>query len=200
MVPGNTSIIGTFLLRLPIQNHPKSSTTKKCEIRLHTRFEMPQDLILWRFVCQELWISSATSSATVAPDLSEDLAIPRHKCPETILTNRKKAAFLKVIKMWIIYKFFKNFINQRRKTKYWKYKCRQYANMYERFRFAVLQNYHWSAIKIWCLWQIKDGDHLLSQLGRYRKIMHFQMSSRKENRLRHTCVIKTWVLRKDFRK
>ena len=75
--------------------------------KLHTRFEMPQDLILWRLICQELWISSATSSATVAPDLSEDLAIPRYTCTETILTNWKKAAFLKVIKMWIIYKFFK---------------------------------------------------------------------------------------------
>ena len=105
--------------------------------------------------------------------------------PEVILEIRKKAEFLKVINNLIIYKFFKEFINHKKKTnRAVVFSCRYFPSIFKycdrrlnfpkikrsrfiqtqieefswyiwKFRFTVLQNYHWNTMKIRNPWVIK---------------------------------------------
>ena len=99
--------------------------------------------------------------------------------------DQKKAKYLKVIKNLIIYKFFKEFINHKKKTnRAVVFSCRYFPSIFKycdrrlnfpkikrsrfiqtqieefswyiwKFRFTVLQNYHWNTMKIRNPWVIK---------------------------------------------
>ena len=123
------------LTRYSRENFPSRTTQshllpKKDEIRPNTRLEIPQDFSLRRrTACQTLSKALDILSVIghVAPDLLKALAIlsdtsvrrstvdrEDHK---TITRNqKKKATFLQVINKPVIYKFFKDFANHRKKN------------------------------------------------------------------------------------
>ena len=126
-----------------------------------------------RYNCQKIW------------------SWPRR--PETILGIREKATFIEVINNPIMYKFFKNLTNHRKKTnravvsshillpnirKYWDHrrnllavcKTRFLLKQTEKFSLYVwkfslrpLQNHHRNKIRISCPSQIKVGYYFLNQ-------------------------------------
>ena len=133
--------------------------------------------------------------------------------PETILKT-KKVAFPEMINSHIIQKFSKDFSNRRKQTNgVVGFRCRSLPNILkyrgsrcglttlrktrfllthiEKFSYyiwmfglTVLFNLYWHTIRTWCFWWIKIGYDLLNQIGSYRKIMQFQINSRRKSRLR----------------
>ena len=104
--------------------------TEKIKIRSYTRAEIPElkDLSLQKrpagwILPKALYISNATSRISPHPLKNPTNSI-RHNCQkicsrlrsETILEIKKGTTFLEVINKPIIYKFSKDFTNQRKKT------------------------------------------------------------------------------------
>ena len=127
MQPSGTPVLTEYFC----ENFPSRTTrshrlVKKEEIRPNIWPEIPYDLSLWRRPacqpCQKPWIYQVPHSSSLRPFKSNSIW---HNCPKicswsrrpkTILKIRKKATFLKVISNPIIYKFFKDFTNHRKKT------------------------------------------------------------------------------------
>ena len=123
-----SSIKGIFLWRFPIQNHPKPRITEKRKnktkyltwnsIRLKVVKKTRQNSV------KSLRYIKRYSSSCPRTVKSPSISIRRNcqkisswsRRSKPILEIRKKTTFLKVIKIPIIYKFFKDFTNHRRKT------------------------------------------------------------------------------------
>ena len=124
-----SSIKWIFLWRFPIQNHPKLPITEK---RKNKTKYLNWNSIRLKVVRKTSMSNSVKSlgyikrycSSSPRTVKSPSISI-RHNCqkicnwsrrPKTILEIRKKTTFLKVISNPIIYKFFQDFTNHRKKT------------------------------------------------------------------------------------
>ena len=139
----NSSINWIFLLKLSIQNHPKLSITEKR--RSKTKY-LTWNSIRCKFVkkmnmpnpVKSLGYIKCYSCGNPRPVKSPRNSI-RYNCqkifclmrrPKTILEIRKKATFLLVINNPIIFKFFRDFTNHRKKTKrVVVFSCRPWPNI-----------------------------------------------------------------------
>ena len=124
MVPwGTPALTGYSCEHLPSRTTWSHLLLRKEEIRTNIWPEIPYDLSLWRRPrCQTLSKALDILSATVwvALDLLKALAILSDKAVRGSAVDcmkiSKKATFLWVINNTIIYKFFKDFTNHRKKT------------------------------------------------------------------------------------
>ena len=165
---------------------------------------------------KDLDILSAT--ACISPDLLKALAILLDRTfrrtavgwdDQIPYWKSDKTTILEAINKPVIYKFFKDATDHRKKTNRtvvfshrplpiilkpkrdlpttWKTKFLQtlmeeFGYYVLKFTLTVFRKHHRNTIRTRCLWQIKVGYDLLNQLGSYMNVMQFQISPRRKNR------------------
>ena len=204
--------------RLLIQNHSKLSITekRKNKAKYLTRNSTTLKLVKANMpnTVKSLGYIKCYSSSSPRPVKSHSTTI-RYNCqkiyswsrrPKTTLEIRnQKATFLLDINNSIIYKFFKEFSNHRKKTN--RVVNKTPSDAYWRVQLVCKKVQAHSSLEP-LLECIQNQTPLINQgsswpfnhLGSYRNIMQFQISIRRENRLRDTWDIKIRVLRKVFSK
>ena len=126
----NSSINWIFLRRFPIQNHSKPSIYEKrrnkakyltwnsIRLKIVKKISMPNPVKSLSYIkCYSLSSPRPVKSPSNSIRYNCQKICSWSRRPKTILQVRKKVTFCQVIKNPIIYKFFKDFTNHKRRLK-----------------------------------------------------------------------------------
>ena len=164
----------TLLWRLPMQNHSKSSMTKK----------------RWIKTACPIWYSIRLVFVKInIPDI-------RYNCkktcswtrrPKIVLEIRKKVTFSRSEQEVHFYKLFKIFTSHRKKTnrveeKFSQTHIEEFGYYVQKLKLTALQSHHLDTIRSRHFWRTTVGYGLFNYFRSYQNIMQFQFSSRRQSR------------------